>query len=387
MVIIGSLDVGGAEMDIVRNFVSLAKGQEFDITLALYTHQGTLYHRLNGTPVTALSQESTISTGASLGTKIREHWRRFWFVRRAIASIKPDILHPFLPGAYFYACLAHLVTHGRRRFVLSRLSLNFYSKKRPLLSWIERHICHKIGPHHVVGNAHAILDELEDEGFSRNQMTLIHNGIETEHWTTKRSESFYTGAETFHITALGNLHPHKGYDDLLDALAILKKAKLPKPWHVNIAGRDVGSTKHKLTERIKSLDLQDYVTLLGHVTDREILLQKTHLFVHPAHTEGLPNAIIEAMSASLPVVATRVGGVPELIDGANGLLVSPRSPKALAGALSTLLSDPKTMYALGQAGSAKAHAEFNVKRSVQDYKQLYQRLMGTSCQGGTSMKC
>lgn len=387
MVIIGSLDVGGAEMDIVRNFVPLANGKEFDITLVLYTHKGTLYPHLHKTDVKALSQDSTIPLGATLWTKIREHWRRFWFVRRAITRVKPDIVHPFLPGAYFYACLAHVLTPGRRRFVLSRLSLNFYGAKRPLLAWVERHICHKIGPHHFVGNAGAILDELEGEGIRRHNMTLIHNGIETERWATRRNLSFYTDAHVLNITALGNLHPHKGYNDLITALAILKQSHLPKPWHVNIAGRDVDGTARIITEMITSNNLQGHVTLLGNVTDRETLLRKTHIFVHPAHTEGLPNAIIEAMSASLPVVATRVGGVPELVDEVNGLLVSPQSPKALAEALRTLVSDPERMYTLGQASGVKAQDQFNVKRSIQDYKQLYQRLVGTPCQGGSSVKC
>ena len=386
MVIIGSLDVGGAEMDIVRNFPPLADKDEFDVTLVLYTHKGTLYPQLKNTAIKVLSQVSTLSPGASLFTKIREHFCRFRFVRTAIANERPDIVHPFLPGAYFYTCLAHLLARGKRRFVLSRLSLNFYKTKRPLLAWVEQHICHRIGPHHFVGNARAVLEDLKTEGVPPHNMTLIYNGIETTEWTVSRPLSFYTKATIFEITALGNLHPHKGYQDLIKALSMLQKVQLPKPWHVNIAGRDVDGMKRILQKDIETYGLENHVSLLGHVADRKKLLQKTHLFVHPAHTEGLPNAIIEAMSASLPVVATDVGGVSELIDGAHGLLVPSHLPAALAQALECLLRAPQRMHTLGQAGKVRADGQFNVQRSIEDYIKLYQSVMQTPCQDTSSMK-
>jgi glycosyltransferase involved in cell wall biosynthesis len=89
----------------------------------------------------------------------------------------------------------------------------------------------------------------------------------------------------------------------------------------------------------------------------------------------LPNAIVEAMSAGLPVIGTSVGGIPELIlDGVTGLIVPPKNPEALSRAIVTLIENPEFRRQLGEEASVRAREFFDVKRSVQDYEKLYKDL-------------
>ncbi|TGW14879.1 glycosyltransferase [Candidatus Hepatobacter penaei] len=386
MVVIGSLDVGGAEMDIVRNFPVLQESPDFEIVLALYTHKGTLYPRAAKAGIKILSLHSTIHPHHGVWAKWKEHVRRFAFIRRALAEEKPDIVHPFLPGAYFYACMANLLTRGARSLVMSRLSLNFYAQKRPLLAFVEQRLCHRFGPCRVVGNAKAVLDDLQKEGLPPHKLTLIYNGIETDVFTAHKTLAFYTQAPCFSLTAVGNLHPYKGYRDLLAAVATLKKQAPHLNWHLNIAGKGTPAMVATLTQDIATYGLEKHVTLLGHVADNVNLLKNTHLFIHPSHTEGLPNAIIEAMSAELPVIATQVGGIPELVeDHVTGRLVPPQDPHALARAIQEALKAPETLHAWGQKAKIKADTTFHVHHSVAAYKRLYKNMARGSCQRAASV--
>ena len=96
------------------------------------------------------------------------------------------------------------------------------------------------------------------------------------------------------------------------------------------------------------------------------------MFVLPSWAEGLPNSVLEAMAARLPVVATKVGGIPELIeDGVNGLLVPPKDPSALATAINRLLEDPALADKLAQGAQGRARAEFSFERLLSELDKLY----------------
>jgi glycosyltransferase involved in cell wall biosynthesis len=100
------------------------------------------------------------------------------------------------------------------------------------------------------------------------------------------------------------------------------------------------------------------------------------VFALTSDWEGMPNAVLEAMAAGLPVVATAVGGTPEVVvDGETGLLVSPRDPDALAGAISRLLRDPDLRRAMGRAGLARVRHQFSMEETVRRNQDLYARLL------------
>ena len=264
---------------------------------------------------------------------------------------------------------------------MSRLSLNYYMTKHRFAGWVERNICHKYMRFAAfIGNCKAITKQLKEEGCPEHKIKLLYNGIETDRFTIKPKKSqnqTFSSSYPLKIVTVGNLHEYKGYDDLLEALALLIKSDrdLP-PWLCEIAGVDVDGSLLKLKQKADTLGLTNSVRFLGYVHNIAEFLNSAHLFIHPSHTEGLPNAVIEAMASGLPVIATKVGGITELIeDGINGLLIEPSSPRELKLAINKYLKDMVYAQKMGEVSSRLAKEKFDVKTSVLKYQKIYTDLL------------
>ena len=117
--------------------------------------------------------------------------------------------------------------------------------------------------------------------------------------------------------------------------------------------------------------------MLGLRDDIDSILTAADVFVQPSLSEGLPLAVLEAMGFGLPVVATRVGGVPEaVVDGDTGYLVPPGNPEALAAALARVIESADRGTSMGAAGRDRAVAKFSVERMADAYRQLFRELRG-----------
>jgi glycosyltransferase involved in cell wall biosynthesis len=135
-----------------------------------------------------------------------------------------------------------------------------------------------------------------------------------------------------------------------------------------------GPDRPSVEAEVRALALQDVVTLTGTREDVPALLARADVFALSSRSEGAPLSILEAMAARLPVVSSRVGGVPELVvDGETGLLVPPGDPEALAVALGRLVADPGLRRRLGAAGRERARRCFDVRRQRQDHLDGYAR--------------
>jgi glycosyltransferase involved in cell wall biosynthesis len=157
----------------------------------------------------------------------------------------------------------------------------------------------------------------------------------------------------------------------VDATALLGRDGL-RPV-VLIAGD--GPLRADIEGRAAALGLDGQVRLLGHRQDIDTVLAALDVFVLPSRSEGLSNTILEAMAASVPVVATDVGGADEMVvDGVTGLLVPPASSHELAAALRRLLLDAPLQVAMGRAGRARVEQEFNLDETVRRYEELYTEL-------------
>lgn len=160
--------------------------------------------------------------------------------------------------------------------------------------------------------------------------------------------------EPVRIGSLGRLHPVKGYDVLIDALALLPP-DLP-PVEVVIAGD--GGARQALADRAAAAGVRT-LSLTGYADDPRAFLATCHLYVQPSRSEGLCVAAHEAMAAGLPVVASRVGELPQtIVDGVTGALVPPGDPVALADAIGRLLAAPDALATMGAAGRARVLDRF-----------------------------
>jgi glycosyltransferase involved in cell wall biosynthesis len=165
----------------------------------------------------------------------------------------------------------------------------------------------------------------------------------------------------------------KGHECLLRALGRLRDAGL----RLTLLVAGDGPERSNLETVAGQLRLgPEWVRFLGFRSDVSDLLCAADFFVLPSFTEGLPLSVLEAMAHRLPVVATPVGGIPEIVaDGESGLLVPVNEPEALANAIARLAQDPSLRYALGEAGFRAARDRFSFDAMARQYEALYYRLL------------
>ncbi len=157
--------------------------------------------------------------------------------------------------------------------------------------------------------------------------------------------------EAYLIGTVGRLHPVKGHGDLVAALGLLAQSE--EPPHVAIVGYTPEEERQKLVEQARALGVERLLHFAGRRENIPEWLAAVDTFVLPSHSEGMPNALLEAMAAGLPAVATRVGGTVEVVEeGKTALLVPPHEPGALAEALDSLRRDAARAAELGRTARA-----------------------------------
>jgi L-malate glycosyltransferase len=185
------------------------------------------------------------------------------------------------------------------------------------------------------------------------------------------------------VAVIGNLWPVKGHRILLEAAALLKD-RSPK---LRFLCAGEGVERPHLEKRIRALGLEERVILLGHRTDIPALLARADAFALCSSAEGLSNAVIEAMAARLPIVATDVGGNPELLEKGRGLTVPSGNPRALADALERIFASPEEAREMGRRARAFVEAELSLDRMQRAHGELYQRALGESALASGGVPC
>jgi glycosyltransferase involved in cell wall biosynthesis len=302
-------------------------------------------------------------------------------ISRYIRSSGVDVIHTVLPNSYLVGGCAAVLAGGRP-LLMSRLSLNLYQQENRLVGFIERRILHR-AVDAAIGNSNAVLRDLRSEGVSGSKLQLVYNGIDVrgfekemvDKWTARRLLGISNGTIVF--TVVANLHPYKGHKDLLRALATVCPM-WRSDWLCLVVGKDVHGRQSELERLSLQYGLSSTVEFLGPRADVPIILSASDIHISASHEEGLPNNIIEAMCARLPVVATAVGGVPELVvHGHTGYLLPPQDVDRMADALVALARAPIQRQIFGEAGYARAMSHFNVDDKVAAFESIYNQLSGT----------
>lgn len=227
-----------------------------------------------------------------------------------------------------------------------------------------------------------LADQLSrDLGIKRTRILPILNGVDVQKFApdaAKRKqyrEQWGFGQNDVLIGTVGRPMKVKNHQLMIRALKRLREQGYPV--HFAIVGdTPLRSLKDELVALAQSLGVADRVHFLGFQSDVPGYLNMFDIFVLPSLSEGCSNVIQEAMATGLPIVASRVGGNPELVqDGETGLLFESNSVEALAQALQTLLDDPQKAQALGNRALQRAREAFSLEKMVENYEALYYRLL------------
>jgi glycosyltransferase involved in cell wall biosynthesis len=223
------------------------------------------------------------------------------------------------------------------------------------------------------------------DGVPADQVITVHEGIDIEHVLAAPPVNIHEALFLpHHAPVVGNvaaLAAHKGHRHLIDAAKLVVQ-QLPDVRFV-ILGE--GDLREQLERHVRELRLEKHVLLPGFRVDVLGCVKAFDLFAMSSVTEGLGTSLLDAMACSKAIVATRAGGIPEVVEhGVTGLLVEPRDHRAMADAIVTLLKDEATRARMAAAGFARASQRFTVERMVAETAAVYAQLAGTRRAAGTA---
>jgi glycosyltransferase involved in cell wall biosynthesis len=211
----------------------------------------------------------------------------------------------------------------------------------------------------------------------RCRCSLIENAIDTQQYCRRASAAEAKGRLGMDpgrllVGAVGRLFPEKGFDVLIRSVHALRRAGGDVA--LVIAGE--GEDRPRLEALVRELGVGDRVHLPGHHAEPMVLYEAMDVFALSSLREGLPNVLLEAMALEVPVVATRIAGVPRLVQGGdNGLLVAPGSVEELTQALATLAADAGLRARLAAAGRRTVETRYSFAGRMRKIRALYDRLL------------
>lgn len=368
LVVVGQLEIGGTERHLLHVLPALAD-RGFNIKLFVLSRGGRLEKEFVDRGIEVLGTHYR-------GFKIVKLILACWALLRILWSTSPKILHCFLPEAYLVGGVVSFFA-PQTELVMSRRSLNNYQRKHPYLSVLEKFLHKRLSV--ALANSRSIRNQLLKEGIPEKKLRLLYNGVaeipvQSDIAMQLRKE-IGIPQESVLILTIANLIPYKGHLDMLSALALLKEEYGSESWHFLAIGRDTG-IGDQLGKSASKLGISDKVTWYGESDDVYAALSAADIAVLCSHEEGFSNFILEAMSAGLPVIATKVGGsVEAIIEGTTGHLVEPCEPSALAEKIAHLIRDASARASFGDAGRARARLIFSQELCSDNYSRVYDELI------------
>lgn len=292
--------------------------------------------------------------------------KSFWAHRRTFQSLQPDIIHCNLctPWAGAIGLTAALMTRSARVVRVDQLPLRTTDA---VDLWRTRFLSLRVDAHVAVGEASC--RRMEDfYALGRDSLISIPNGVPD--LVEPPMLPAIEPDRPLIVGSIGRLDAMKAHDVLLQAMARVDG--------VNAMILGEGDRRAYLEDLADELGIRDRVQLPGWVDDPRSFLSHFDVVALPSRSEGFPLAMVEAMLAARPVIATRVGSMPEaIISGQTGLLIEKNDVEGLATALRQLRNDPVLRQQLGKQARESAVAQYTVEAMTQHYQQLWQHLLST----------
>lgn len=359
-----SLDVGGLETLLV-DCINRMPPERYRHAVVCLTRYTDFAKRITqpGVELYALGKPP----GLGLGTHLA-----FWKLMR---RLRPAILHTYNLSALEYNLSGALAgipvrihaEHGRDASDPHGLNPKHNFLRRRLAPFIDCFIPVSEDLRRWLG---------EKVGIPAEQTLFIRNGVDTERFAAAAaSQASPWGPDDIVIGTVARIQDVKNHCGLIEAFARLRELEpsLRERLRLSIVGD--GPLMGAVREQVASLGLQDVVWLPGARADVAALLHGFSLFVLPSLAEGTPVSMLEAMACGLPVVASKVGGIPEVVtDGVEGSLVPVQDTEALARTLASYVRDPALRRQRGEAARARVEAAFSMRAMLAEYGKLYDRL-------------
>ena len=295
--------------------------------------------------------------------------RSFFRARKILREVRPAVIHAHavLPGLIFsLAARSRSSGHwpGRRPPLVITPHRSWDSLYQPTTSRSFYRLLH-FAADDVIAISTGFYHELTAHGIPSARCHLIRNGIDVNAYDAPANNP-----APLVVGTIGRLIEQKGLDVFIEAAGLIAVQRSDVEFQ--IAGE--GPLREALEQQIAALGLTDRIHLLGNRSDVPKLLRQFSVFVSSSRWEGMPYAVLEALAARRPVVATRVLGSEELIQGGvTGLLVPPTDPAALSEAIEQLLNDRGLAHTLAEAGRALVEREYNQSNMAVQIMQLYQQ--------------
>jgi len=315
--------------------------------------------------------------------------RIWWSLARLVKKYDIDVVQTHLLTILDFLVLLVRYTTRLRVVLWTFHSANFVIAERhlPKYKWLLKpkryahHLLYRLTSCLVNGFI-AVSDEVKEAmmeiiGPIQDKITVIHNGVDVKRYghlvdKTRVQSQLGLGDNARLIAVVGTLGEPKGHRYLVEAMATVA----PQYPDVHVLFIGDGHLKEELQAQVESLNLGQWVHFLGNRHDVPDLLAASELFVLPSLWEGLSMALLEAMAAGKPIVATAVSGTTQvMIPGETGLVVPPRDSRALAEAIIQLLSNPAQAQMMGQAARQHVKMNFSAQKQADEHLVLYHSLL------------
>lgn len=360
------LRYGGAEVGLLTTLKNIDRSR-YDCSVVSIEPAGEIGRRIEklGYEVIYLNSSATLFNIALI-------WRIAGIMRKK----KPDILHASLFYANYFGRMAALFSRPGSIVTEER---SMYTEKRFYHILIDRMLSAVTDSIIVCSNAVLEFTAIQ-ERISKDKFRLIYNSVDSDAFNINDTRESVRGEngfskDDFIIGTIGSLIPKKGHEFLVEAVARIQ-ASTP---NLKLMLVGDGSARGELEELVRSRGLNSRTVFLGWRSDIPRLMKSMDVFVLPSLQEGFPRTIVEAMYAGLPVIASRIGGIPEIVtDGQNGFLSEPGDAGSIAKNIESLSVDKRLRERLGANARAGIISSYLPVHYMSQLEALYGELAESS---------
>lgn len=363
---------GGAQRYVYELASSLPKSQ-FEVLVALGEGK-KLEEKLKEKGIRVYRLQSL-----ARNINLRQDWQAFWEIYHLFKKERPDIVHLNSSKAGLGALAARIA--GVKKIIFTGHGWAF-NESRPwwqkkilgFIYWLTIILCHQ-----TILVAESIKRQVADWPEIENKTIVIHNGLMTAELLDRaeaREALLPEKKNKFWIGTVSELHPNKGLDFLIEAFSQVVRSMLSSSlgWSLILVIIGDGQEREKLENLIKAKKLEDRVFLLGYVDNARKYLKAFDIFTLTSRTEALPYALLEAGQAGIAVLASEVGGLPEIIPEAEfGILVSPGNITELAKSLKYLINKELFREEVGHNLKRRVLSEFTFRSMLEKTIEIYKK--------------